>query len=73
MASLGSFLILATFVVCCYAAVAAVAGARRGSRALVESGIGAFYLVAALMGVASAVIVHAFVTDDFSDLGNDGG
>jgi cytochrome c-type biogenesis protein CcmF len=66
MASLGSFLLLATFVVCSYAAVASVVGARRGSRQLVESGIGAFYLMAALMTAASAVIVNAFVTDDFS-------
>ena len=43
-----------------------MAGARRRSRRLIESGIGAFYLVAALMTVASAVIVHAFVTDDYS-------
>ena len=66
MASLGSFLLLATFVVCSYAAVASVVGARRGSRRLVESGIGAFYLIAALMTVASAVIINAFLTDDFS-------
>src|SRR5438034_422219 len=66
MASLGTFLLLATFVVCSYAAVISVAGARRRSRRLIESGIGAFYLVAALMTVASAVIVNAFVTDDFS-------
>lgn len=66
MASLGSFLLLATFVVCSYAAVASVVGARRGSRRLIESGVGAFYLVAALMTSASAVIINAFVTDDFS-------
>jgi cytochrome c-type biogenesis protein CcmF len=66
MASLGSFLLLATFVICAYAIAASLAGARRGSRRLVESGIGAFYLVSALMVVASAVIVHAFVTDDYS-------
>src|SRR5712692_7374168 len=66
MASLGSFLLLATFVVCSYAAVVAVVGARRGSRRLIESGIGAFYLVAALMTVASAVLINAFLTDDFS-------
>src|SRR4249919_1155627 len=66
MASLGSFLLLASFVVCAYSAVISVAGARRGSRRLVESGIGAFYLVAALMTMASAVIVNAFLTDDFS-------
>src|SRR5713101_6352601 len=66
MASLGSFLLLATFVVCSYAGVASVVGARRGSRRLIESGIGAFYLVAALMTVASAVIVNAFLTGDYS-------
>ena len=66
MASLGTFLLLATFVVCCYAAVISVVGARRRSRRLIESGIGAFYLVAALMTAASAVIVNAFLTGDFS-------
>ena len=66
MASLGSVLLLATFVVCSYAAVASVAGARRGSRRLIESGIGAFYMVSALMTAASTVIVNAFLTDDYS-------
>src|SRR5919108_4364851 len=66
MASLGSFLLLATFVVCSYAAAVSVAGARRRSRRLIESGTGAFYLVAALMTAASAVIVNAFLTGDYS-------
>src|SRR2546422_2955291 len=66
MASLGSFLLLACFVICSYAAVISVIGARRGSRPLIESGIGAFYLVAALMTTASAVMINAFLTDDFS-------
>ena len=66
MPALGTFLLLATFVVCSYAATAAVVGARRGSRRLVESGIGAFYLIAALMTIASAVMINAFLTDDFS-------
>jgi cytochrome c-type biogenesis protein CcmF len=66
MASLGYYLLLAAFVVCAYAAAISVAGARRRSRALVESGIGAFYLVAAIMTVASAVIVYAFVSGDYS-------
>src|SRR3954465_14692786 len=66
MASLGTFLLLAAFVACSYAAVISVAGARRGSRRLIESGIGAFYLVCALMSVASAVIVNAFLTGDYS-------
>src|SRR2546426_3088861 len=66
MASLGSFLLLATFVVGSYAAVVCVVGARRGSRRLIESGIGAFYMVAALMTAASAVILNAFLTGDYS-------
>jgi cytochrome c-type biogenesis protein CcmF len=66
MPSLGSFLLLATFVVCSYAAVASVAGARRRSSHLVESGVGAFYLVAALMTVASIVMINAFLANDFS-------
>src|SRR5580765_7866845 len=66
MASLGTFLILASFVACSYAAVISVVGARRGSRRLIESGIGAFYLVAALMTAASAVIINAFLTNDYS-------
>ena len=66
MASLGYFTLLAAFVACAYAAAVSVAGARRRSPRLIESGIGAFYLVTALMLLASAVIVHAFVTEDYS-------
>ena len=66
MAALGSFLLLATFVVCSYAAVISVVGARRGSRRLIESGVGAFYLTCALMTVASAVMINAFLTGDYS-------
>ncbi|MCX6539141.1 MAG: heme lyase CcmF/NrfE family subunit [Acidobacteria bacterium] len=65
MASLGSFLLFATFVICAYAVAASLSGARRGSRRLVESGVGAFYLIAATMTVASAVLAHAFVTNDY--------
>src|SRR4029453_3420236 len=66
MASLGTFLLLASFVGCAYAAVVSVVGARQGSRRLIESGTGAFYLVAALMTMASGVIVNAFLTGDYS-------
>jgi len=66
MASLGSALLLATFVVCSYAAVVSVAGARRRSRRLIESGIGAFYLITALMTAASAVMINAFLTNDYT-------
>jgi len=66
MASLGYYLLLAAFVVGAYAAAISVAGARRRSRPLVESGIGAFYLLAAIMAVTSALIVYAFVVGDYS-------
>src|ERR671913_967672 len=66
MATLGYAVLLTTFVVCSYAAAVSVAGARRGSRRLIESGIGAFYMATALMVMASVLMIHAFVTDDFS-------
>src|SRR5437762_2445670 len=66
MPSLGYSILLAAFVICSYAVAVSVAGARRGSRPLVESGIGAFYLVTALMTTASAIIIHAFVTNDYT-------
>ena len=66
MATLGSYTLLAAFVACAYAAAAAVAGHRRHSARLLESGIGAFYLVTALMTFASALIVRAFVIGDYS-------
>jgi len=66
VAALGSFLLLASFVVCGYAAVVSVVGARQRSRRLTESGIGAFYLVCALMTCASAVMINAFLTNDFT-------
>jgi cytochrome c-type biogenesis protein CcmF len=66
MASLGSFLLLASFVICSYAAVISIVGVRQRSRRLIESGIGAFYLICALMTCASAVMINAFLTDDFS-------
>jgi cytochrome c-type biogenesis protein CcmF len=66
MSSLGTFTLLASFVVACYAATVSVVGARRRSSRLVESGVGAQYLVAALLTVASAIIIQAFVSHDFS-------
>jgi cytochrome c-type biogenesis protein CcmF len=66
MATLGGLILLTTFVVCIYAAAMSVAGARRGSTRMVESGVGALYLTTALMTVASGVIVHAFVTGDYT-------
>src|SRR5882724_10707070 len=66
MASLGTFLLLFAFVTCSSAGVISVVGARRQSRRLIESGIGAFYLICAIMIAASAVMVNAFLTGDYS-------
>jgi cytochrome c-type biogenesis protein CcmF len=65
MANLGTFLILASFVVASGAFAASVAGARRGQRSLVDGGIGLFHVITALMVTASAVMLHAFVTGDY--------
>lgn len=66
MATLGAVLLLAAFVISAYAAAASVVGARRRNTRLVESGVGALYLVAAVMTVASGVIIHAFVVGNFA-------
>jgi cytochrome c-type biogenesis protein CcmF len=66
MASLGYYLLLAAFVASAYAAAMGVAGARRRSRALVESSIGAFYLVAAIMTAATGVILYAFLAGEYN-------
>ena len=66
MATLGTYTLLAAFIACAYAAAAAVAGHRRRNPRLLESGVGAFYLVTALMTLASAIIVRAFVIGDYS-------
>src|SRR6188474_3339946 len=66
MASLGTFIILASFVIASGAFAACIVGARRGRRPFIEGGIGLFHVVTAMMLVASALIVHAFVVGDFS-------
>ncbi len=66
MATLGQLALLAAFVVASYAATISIVGARRRSTPLVESGIGAQSLVAALLILASTVLVSAFVSQDYS-------
>ena len=66
MASLGSFALLATFVVASYAWPPRWPARGAGRARLIESGVGAFYLTAGLITVASAVIVHAFVTGNYT-------
>jgi cytochrome c-type biogenesis protein CcmF len=64
--ALGTFALLASFVACAYAIAACVAGARRRSTPLVESGVGAFYLVTALLTVATGVLLHALVAGNYA-------
>src|SRR5215212_11633927 len=66
MASLGALLLLIAFVTAAYTVAAAIAGARRRNTRLIESAIGAFYTIAAIMTVASGVIIYAFVSGDYS-------
>ncbi len=66
MAALGALVLVLAFLTAAYAAAASVAGARRGNNRLIESGIGAFYTVSALMAVASGVIIYSFVGGDYS-------
>ncbi len=66
MATLGTFLLLAAFVVASAAFASSLAGARRRQTSLIEGGIGLFHVVTALMLLASAIMVHAFVTGDFT-------
>src|ERR671912_563114 len=66
MASLGAFVLVLTFITAASAAAASLAGARRRNNRLIESGIGAFYTVAALLTVASGLIIYAFVAGDYS-------
>ena len=55
MPTLGTFVLLASFVAGAYAAAACVAGARRGSTRLIESGIGAFYFVTGIAGLLASL------------------
>jgi cytochrome c-type biogenesis protein CcmF len=66
MSALGYYLLLAAFVAGAYATAISVAGARRRSRPMIESGIGAFYMLAAIMTAASSVIIYSFLTGDYS-------
>jgi cytochrome c-type biogenesis protein CcmF len=59
-------MLVLAFVTAAYAVAASVAGARQRNQRLIESGIGAFYTVAALMTVASGIIIYAFVSGDYS-------
>src|SRR5262249_40387211 len=66
MAPFGSLVLYISLVVAVYAVCASLVGVRQRRQRLVASGIHAAYGVAALMTLASAVIVQAFVAHDYS-------
>jgi len=62
----GAFVLLTALVVSACAFSLSLVGARRRLRPLINAGVAAQHLVTALMSVASAVMIHAFVTSNFS-------
>src|ERR1043165_2314979 len=65
MAGLGSFIVLAAFLLAAVAFATSIAGARRRQLSLIEGGVATFHLVTAMMLAASAIIIHAFVIADY--------
>ena len=65
MASLGTLIILVAFVLAAAAFASSIAGARRRDSRFTNAGIALFHTVTALALVVSALIVHAFVTNDY--------
>jgi cytochrome c-type biogenesis protein CcmF len=57
--------LLASFVLASGAFAASIAGARRQRTSLVAGGVGLFHAVTAVLVVASAIMIHAFVTGDY--------
>jgi cytochrome c-type biogenesis protein CcmF len=65
MENFGSLAILLAFAVAIYAVVASVAGRIKNKPFLIASGRRAVYSVWVLMTLASAVLLHALLTNDF--------
>jgi cytochrome c-type biogenesis protein CcmF len=66
MIGLGAACLVAAGLGCAYAAVAALAGATRGDRRLIDSSRRAIYAVCALLTVCVVVLEAAFLRSDFS-------
>ena len=66
MGALGTTSLLLGMVLALYATVGSVAGVRLGLPHLVTSARRAAYLTGAVAAVAAGVLVHAFITNDFS-------
>ena len=66
MVELGAACLIAAPFVCAYAAIAAIVGARRPDRRLVDSSRRAIYGLCALLTISVVVLEAAFVRSDFS-------
>ncbi|HEU4615139.1 MAG TPA: cytochrome c-type biogenesis CcmF C-terminal domain-containing protein [Kofleriaceae bacterium] len=66
IALVGSISLLIAFALAGWCVAAGIAGNARKSRRLVNSAVYGLYGFAALVGLASALIIYAFVTHDFS-------
>ncbi|HWO18629.1 MAG TPA: cytochrome c-type biogenesis CcmF C-terminal domain-containing protein [Kofleriaceae bacterium] len=66
IALVGTITLLAAYLIGAWSAAAGIAGNARRSRRLVNSSVYGLYAFGALTGLASALIIYAFVTHDFS-------
>ena len=66
IAALGTITLLCAFVVAAYAGVAGAIGNMQHRRRLVSSAVQSLYGFCGLMGLASALLIYAFVTHDYS-------
>ena len=66
IALVGTITLLAAYGVAAWCVAAGIAGNARKSRRLVNSAVYGLYAFGALVGLASALIIYAFVTHDYS-------
>jgi len=66
IALVGSITLLAAYLLGAWCVAAGIAGNARKSRRLVNSSVYGLYAFGALIGLTSALIIYAFVTNDFS-------
>ncbi|MEJ7598622.1 MAG: cytochrome c-type biogenesis CcmF C-terminal domain-containing protein [Kofleriaceae bacterium] len=66
IALVGTITLLVAYVVAAYCVAAGLAGNARKNRRLVTSSVYGLYGFGALVGLASAMMIYAFVTHDFS-------
>jgi cytochrome c-type biogenesis protein CcmF len=66
IALVGTIALLAAYLVGAWCVAAGIAGNARKNRGLVNSSVYGLYAFAALIGLASALLIYAFVTHDFS-------